>query len=510
MTRTIPITSPQDTPGRRGGNGVGIQERLLEVLSHTNTAVAIFDAAESCTFCSPLFEQVLCCIPSNIDALVAGLSNEADTQHHLRRTFEAARNRQQVSEFEVSYAEPSGAKRVLSVDAFLCGDEDDAELAVIIKNTSGELSLRRDLEQISRLAALGQITAGVAHEFNNIITSILGWSQIAAENTEIGEGVTSALEIIKNNARRAKDIASHLLGVSRSKEDAYAVFSVVQVVEDVLKLLSWEMNRGSIQLERSYATDEHCMGNENRISQVFINIMRNAMDAMPDGGRLSVSVTEENGHVVASFKDSGSGMEQGVLGQIFDPFFTTKSGDDKESHGGSGLGLALCRDILEQHGGRIEVESAPEKGTKFSVLIPVTFMNQLTENGNGTPRPSIPPGISVLVVDDEPDIGEMIRTALELKGAKVLSAQYGRDAVDVCQKNRFDVAFIDFTMPGLSGNELGRKLLEIQKDLKIIFMSGKEIEMEDDIPIVDFVKKPFDLDDIQSKLVEISKDRQIS
>jgi two-component system NtrC family sensor kinase len=506
----MPINSPQNTPVRQGGNGASIQERLLKVLSHTNTAVAMFDAAESCTFCSPLFEELLRCIPSNIDALVSGLSNEADVQHHLRNTFEAARNRQHVSEFEVSHVEPSGAKRVLSVDAFLCGDGDEAELAVIVQDTSRELSLRRDLEQISRLAALGQITAGVAHEFNNIITSILGWSQIAAQNAETGEGVESALEIIKGNAKRAKDIASHLLGVSRSQEDAYAVFSVVPVVEDVLKLLSWEMNRGNIQLERSYATDENCMGNENRISQVFINIIRNAMDAMPGGGTLSVSVTEENDHVIASFKDTGSGMDQGVLGQIFDPFFTTKSVNDKESHGGSGLGLALCRDILEQHGGRIEVESAPGKGTKFSVLIPVTLTNRQTENGNGAPRLSVPPGISVLIVDDELDIGEMVRTALELKGAKVLAVQFGSEAVDVCQKNRFDVAFIDFTMPGLSGNELGRKLLEIQPDLKIIFMSGKEVEMEDDIPVVDFVKKPFDIDDIQAKLAEIFKDRQIS
>jgi two-component system NtrC family sensor kinase len=506
----MPIPSSQDSPGKKGENGVRAQQRLLDVLSHTKTAVATFDAGESCTFCSPLFEEMFRCIPSNIDALVSALSSESDMRHHLRTTFELAWNRQNISKFEVSQVESSGAKRVLSIDAFLFGDGDDAELAVIVQDKSGELSLRRDLEQISRLAALGQITAGVAHEFNNIITSILGWSQIAAQNAETDTGITSALEIINENAKRAKDIASHLLGVSRSKEDAYAVFSVVKVVEDVLKLLAWEMKRGSIQLVRSYENEELCMGNENRISQVFINIIRNAMDAMADGGTLRVSVTVEDGQVIASFKDTGAGMDQGILGQIFDPFFTTKSGDDKESHGGSGLGLALCRDILEQHGGRIKVESALGKGTKFSILIPVTFVRPITENGNGTPRHSVPPGISVLVVDDEPDIGGMVRTALELKGAKVLSVQGGNEAVDACQENRFDVAFIDFSMPGLSGNDLGRKLLEIQPDLKVIFMSGKEVEMEEDIPVADFLKKPFDLDDITVKLGELFKDRQFS
>jgi signal transduction histidine kinase len=510
MTRTIPISSSRDKPEDKAGNEVRIQERLLNVLSHTRTVVATFDPQESCTFCSPLFEEMFGCVPSNIDALVAALSNEADIQHHLRSAFELVRASQNLSKFEVSHVAPSGATRVLSIDAHLIDGVNEDELVVIIKDTSGELSLRRDLEQISRLAALGQITAGVAHEFNNIITSILGWSQIAAQNADTNTSLTSALEIIQGNAKRAKDIAAHLLGVSRSNEDAHAVFSIVKVVEEVLKLLSWEMKRGNIQLVTSFETNELCMGNENRISQVFINIIRNAMDAMPDGGTLRVSVMLEDGQVVASFKDTGSGMEQGVLGQIFDPFFTTKNGDDKESHGGSGLGLALCRDILEQHGGRIEVESAPGKGTNFSVLIPMTFVRAQAENGNGTPRLSVPPGISVLVVDDEPDIGEMVRTALELKGAKVTSVQSGNEALDMSQENQFDAAFIDFSMPGISGNDLGRKLLEIQPDLTIIFMSGKEVEMEEDIPVADFVKKPFDLDEIQSKLGEIFKGRQFS
>ena len=225
MTRTISTSPSPDSADGKAGSGARFKDRLFNVLSHTRTAVATFDAQESCTFCSPLFEEFFHCIPSNIDALVAALSSEADIQHHLRSTFELARSRQDVSKFDVSHVTSSGATRVLSIDAFLFGAGDESELVVIIQDTSGELSFRRDLEQISRLAALGQITAGVAHEFNNIITSILGWSQIASQNADTNTSLTSALEIIEGNARRAKDIVSHLLGVSRSQEDVISSFS---------------------------------------------------------------------------------------------------------------------------------------------------------------------------------------------------------------------------------------------------------------------------------------------
>ncbi len=201
-------------------------------------------------------------------------------------------------------------------------------------------------------------------------------------------------------------------------------------------------------------------------------------------------------------------LTQAVLDQIFDPFFTTKRLSDSSTKGGSGLGLAICRDILEEHGGKIQIESAPDEGTRFAILLPLAdHVSKLNGNGRDS-RTSIPSGVCVLVADDEPDIGEMVRTSLELKGAHVLTVSSGEKAVALCRKNHFDAAFVDFSMPGLSGHRLGREMLAAQPELPIIFMSGREVEMEPDVPIADFLKKPFDLDDVQRKLRQVLKSRE--
>jgi signal transduction histidine kinase len=480
------------------------EKRLLDILARTQTAVVTFDASGRCAFCSPLLEQLLNLTPGSPKQLAEALSEGDDARHHMLNTFESVRAGEHVPKAEIHREDESGRMRIYTVEAISIESDGDRELAVIVQDVSSEISLRRDMEQIGRLAALGQVTAGVAHEINNILTSVLGWSQIAVQNVEPDSVVSSAIEIIEGNAKRAQDIASHLLGVSRPVETENGPFSIIETIEDVLKMLSWEMRRAKIEVVQTFETNEQCLGNGDRVGQVFINIIRNAMDAMPDGGTIRIGVRSHGDQLVASFSDSGPGMESSVLEQIFDPFFTTKSnGEEQNTHGGTGLGLALCRDILQQQGGRIEVESSPGKGTRFSVLMPLTDFEPVQESERPPKRSSVPPGVTILVVDDEPDIGEMIRTALELQGVSVHAVQSGEEAAEICLERRFDVAFIDYTMPGLSGHRLGHRLIEIQPDLPIIFMSGRDVEMKADLPVVDFIKKPFGLEDIQAKLTEV-------
>ncbi len=478
-------------------------ERLTDTLGHMHIAVAMFDSCGECTFCSPLMDKLIAVKPKNVSEFVMVLTKEPNTRHHLRQAIDAVQEGRTVQRSEVRIALPDSTKQVCGVEMYALDGENDGGLAVVIQDTSSQMSLRSDLEQIGRLAALGQITAGVAHEFNNIITSVLGWTQIASQNAEPSSIMSSALEIIESNARRAQEIASRLLGVSRPTEDMLGSFSVVNVVEEVLRLLSWEMSNVGIQVVRSFQSEDHCFGDDNRIGQVFINIIRNAMDAMPGGGSLYVSSQRDGEQVQVAFADTGPGMPKEVLDQIFDPFFTTKRRGDKQTHGGTGLGLAVCRDILEEHGGKIEVESVPNQGTRFAISLPYAdTLDEVPDEGRDS-RPSIPSGVTVLVADDEPDVGEMVRTILELKGADVRAVNSGEGAVAACKENHFDVALIDFSMPGLSGHKLGRELLAAQPDLNLIFMSGREVDVDPDTPIADFLKKPFDLDDVQNKLIEV-------
>ncbi|MCP4674161.1 MAG: response regulator [Deltaproteobacteria bacterium] len=478
-------------------------ERLTDTLGHMHIAIAMFDSCGECIFCSPLMVEFIGVKPRSVGDFVMVLTKEPSARHHLRQAIDAVQDGQTVQRSEVHIVLPGDTEQVCGVEMYALNEENSTGLAVVIQDTSGQMSLRSDLEQIGRLAALGQITAGVAHEFNNIITSVLGWTQIAGQNTEPSSIVSSALEIIESNARRAQEIASRLLGVSRPTEEMLGSFSVVNVVEEVLRLLSWEMSNAGIQVVRSIQSEDNCFGDDNRIGQVFINIIRNAMDAMPGGGTLYVSIRREGDQVQVAFADTGPGMPKEVLDQIFDPFFTTKRRGDKQTHGGTGLGLAVCRDILEEHGGKIEVESVPKQGTRFAISLPYAdYLDEVPDEGRDS-QVSIPVGVTVLVADDEPDVGEMVRTILELKGANVRAVNSGEGAVVACKQQHFDAALIDFSMPGgLSGHELGRELLAIQPDLKLIFMSGREVDVDPDTPIADFLKKPFDLDDVQNKLIE--------
>jgi signal transduction histidine kinase len=484
-------------------NAALLSRRLVNALSHLHVAVATFDASGQCTFFSPLLYELFHKEPKSIDDLVMLLSKEADTQHHLLRAFESVRNGRTEPPADVRLKDEEGVERIYTIESFVFDDAGDGELAVMVKDTSHEMSLRRDLEHIGRLAALGQITAGVAHELNNILTSVLGWTQIAAENTEPGSINSSALEIISGNARRAMEIATRLLGVSRPPRDSYGPISLTGIAQGVLKLLSWEMNKAGIEVVRSFETDELCWGDENRIGQVFINLVRNAMDAMPAGGALNISVKKKGDRIEASFTDTGPGMSPGMLDRIFDPFFSTKDAGETGVHGGTGLGLAICRDILEQHNGEISVESAPGRGTSFSVTLPVTECRVEPEQEKRDSRPSFAPNTRVLVVDDEPDIGEMVRVSLELKGATVVTVKTGDEAVAACSEKKFDAAFVDFSMPGLSGNNLSREMLLLQPDLPIIFMSGRDVAIDKGASIAEFLKKPFDLDAVQRKLVDV-------
>ena len=173
-----------------------------------------------------------------------------------------------------------------------------------------------------------------------------------------------------------------------------------------------------------------CWGNDNRLGQVFINIIRNAMDAMQSGGTLTVGIRKVQARAKVTFADTGAGMPQELISKIFDPFFTTKQRADTNTHGGTGLGLSLCREIVEEHGGTIDVQSSPGQGTRFAVSLPI-LADQAPHEDAPEAKTSIPPGATVLVADDEPDIGEMVRMALELNGAVVVAVQSGEEALEL-------------------------------------------------------------------------------
>lgn len=381
--------------------------------------------------------------------------------------------------------------------------EDENAWVVQVTDVTREYSLFREMELLERQASAGEMAAGVAHEFNNILTAMMGWTQLAVRSVQGNEQAQSALATIENNTHRARKIAAELLEITSPQKsvEAHALY-IGDSVKESLKLLSWDLSSQQIHVVEEIFDTAPSAANATRLVQVFINIIKNAIDAMGAQGTLGVRVIQGDGMVSASFSDTGEGISDEALEKIFQPFFSTKTRAD-ESHGGNGLGMAISKRIIEEFNGNIQIERAKdaERGTVVTVSLPAT--DEVRESiHDEVSRPStFPPGVAVLVVDDEPDICEMIRTALTLRGAHVVSATNGEKALQLCQSDIFNAVFLDFSMAGLSGHQLRSAIGQAQPSLPVVFMSGVDIPSLD--KNIDFLKKPFDLHDIQCKLREI-------
>ncbi len=232
--------------------------------------------------------------------------------------------------------------------------------------------LRQQLLQAQRLSSVGALASSVAHEFNNILTTILNYAKLAlrAEGDEAAR--TQALEKILKGSQRAATIVNSMLGFARNSSTQREMTDLVALVEETLILTEKDLSKHRVQLEKKYQGRPQAPVVPAQIEQVLLNLIINARQAMPRGGRLRVEVRENPATQMAelSVADSGVGIPTDRLRLIFEPFYTTKE-PDEHGHGGTGLGLSVCRQIIEQHQGRIRVESLVGKGSTFTIKLPL-------------------------------------------------------------------------------------------------------------------------------------------
>ncbi len=233
-------------------------------------------------------------------------------------------------------------------------------------------ALQRQVLEARKLASLGELLGTTTHEFNNALTTILNYARMGLRHRDQPTR-DKALERILSAGTRAAKITASVLSLSRNRATRFEPTDLLLLVEDVLVLLEREMMKYRVQVEREFAPVPRVQANPSQIQQVLLNLLVNARQAMPNGGRLilRLSVDEPSGLVDLMVRDTGCGMTPEVMRRIFDPHFTTKSGPDETGKGGTGLGLTACREIVESHRGRIRVESAPGKGTAITIRLPV-------------------------------------------------------------------------------------------------------------------------------------------
>ena len=360
-----------------------------------------------------------------------------------------------------------------------------AGVEVIAEDVTERRALEEQLRQAQKIEAVGQLAGGMAHEFNNYLGIVLGYSELLLEEAGATEGLRRNVAEIKAATQRAASVTRQLLALSRRQVLEPKVLDVNAVVWETHKLLR-RLIPGNIDLVPVLEPNlQPVKVDPAQIQQILINLVVNARDAMPQGGKVvietaNVELDEEyagrhievqpGSYVMLAVSDDGPGIDAQTQARIFEPFFTTK-GEGK----GTGLGLSTVYGIVRQSGGHITVESALRKGTRFRIYLPPTAATELKLLDETPPIQTEVLGTeTVLVVEDEPALCRLISVSLEKRGYTVLAAEDGTEAIRILENNRDDIDLVvsDIMMPKLNGLELREKAILVRPDLQFLFISG--------------------------------------
>ncbi len=458
--------------------------------SFDGAAVVIETAGDSCRT-SSAFEFLYGTTPENQTELLDLLTADPTSRGQLEAAFEDARTG---SESVVAISKLGTLKVAGEITVGPIGDADYGDLLVLVDCPLLETRLRDLAARRERLFTLGQLSAGVIHEFNNVLTAILGWTQIALRDPMRLETVDSALSIIDENCQRAKHIIDDLMGFVRNSAGDAETIQLQKVADDVLRVLSWELNNAAITVNRSYRAVPSVRADRREMFQVILNLVLNSLRAMPDGGEITVSLRSDEDRVLFEFKDTGHGMDEETVERVFDPLFST-------SNEGAGLGLAICRRVVEEHKGEISVSSRPGEGATFLISLPGHGSRHSTPPET-LPEPDAPPsGMDILVIEDEKDVRRMIVKALEGSDMFVTSVSSGVEALAMCRRHDYDAVLLDANMPAVSAPFLAGKIREILSGVRIIALTGRADSLNrEETGADEILRKPFVLDDLYDVL----------
>jgi len=358
------------------------------------------------------------------------------------------------------------------------------------------------LIQSEKLSAIGQLIAGVAHELNNPLTAVMGYTQLLQATESLDEQVLQDLNKIYLQAQRAAKIVQNLLTFARQHKAERQLIDVNEVLERTLELRLYQLRVENIEVTKKLAPGSlSTMADPNQLQQVFLNLINNAQDAMVEyrgGGHLLITTERKDDKILIKFSDDGPGLSEEVKKHLFEPFFTTK-----EVGKGTGLGLSICFGIVSQYGGRIWAESEEGKGATFIVELPVAQGDALFEEQETLEAPPpLPKHKSVLIVEDEEEVANILVRILSQDGHQVLVAHDGNQALEHLARAHsegihFDLIISDIKMPGLGGFELYKHIQEKEPHLteKIIFITGDTMNVntqrflqENHLP---YLAKPF-------------------
>ena len=426
----------------------------------------------------------------------------------------------------------TGAFRHFAVRAAPVWDADGRvrEWVGTISDIEDRWLAQQGLQQMDRLETVGQLAGGIAHEANNQMTVVLGYSDYLLRRNDLPAEARPGIEQVRKAAERTAVIAAQLLAFSRRQLLQPTAVDLNELIKGMELILQRTLGEAGILVLELAPEAVVTKVDSGRFEQVLLNFVLNARDAMAQGGRLiigtrAVNLTEvpslayrprirmEPGrYAELTVRDSGHGMDEETMGRVFEPFFTTK-----KFGLGNGLGLSTVYGIVKQSGGYIWVASRPGQGTTFTIHLPLLSATELAAPAQlEAPATAARPGQTVLIVEDEPGVREIAARVLTDRGYRVIVAEDGQAALDLlvepdCQ---VDAVVTDLAMPGVSGRELAGRIDRLRPGVPLLFMSGYT---DDDVvrrglldPGQPFFRKPFSPEELARRVGDLLRDRLAS
>ncbi|MCB9494973.1 MAG: response regulator [Desulfobacteraceae bacterium] len=460
---------------------------------------------------------------SGHDSIWKWLYPDRDYRENInKKVMEILNNGNRVENFETLIRTKSGeikniswfSNAIMQDDKIVGSIALGADITEMKKAEEEKKKLSELLHQSQKMEAIGQLAGGVAHDFNNMLASIMGTAELIKIKKDNPYEVEKYLELIIKAAGRASSLTRQLLTFSRKGEKTSTNINICEVVEETVSLLKKTINKSITVSVENNASHLNIIGDNVLLQNCFMNMGINSSHAMPEGGSLKFVIEnvildenyclaspfdiESGRYIEISVIDTGIGMTREVCKRIFEPFFTTR-----EKGEGTGLGLASAYGTILEHKGAITVYSEPGEGTVFHIYLPVSYKEDVKTETEAKIKPG---SGTILLIDDEDIIRTVVKLQLEEIGYKVLTAENGRIGIDLFGKNRhkIDLIILDMIMPAMGGREVFAEIRRIDEKIPIIISSGftkeKHIEEMKKAGINCFLKKPFPIHELAEEI----------
>lgn len=407
-------------------------------------------------------------------------------------------------------SERDGRSFITSLSPIADADGNVIQIASFVRDIT---DLKR-AEQEQRLASLGRLSAGVAHEFNNLMGALLLAARMV-KNPDASPGLRELVELIVRSATSGREISRNLLAFTKPADHSLKQITVEEPIEAALQLCLPYIGKSRLGVEKSYRTEGWMVrGEATQLQQAFLNLVLNACQATPAGGVISVRTRHEvDGAgadlLVAEVTDTGSGIAPDKLPHVFEAFYTTKGALGMSADPGTGLGLSMCYGIIEHHGGTIHVSSTPEVGSVFTVRLPAVAALPEVATPPAETAPARLPKLQarVLVAEDQPDMLKLLRRFMAAEGCEAVVTSRTTEALDALDEQPFDLVISDYQMPDGGAPRLLARTVDLSKPPPVIVVTGstdeKTIQQLRKQGAAACLLKPFELDDLRRLMAKL-------